>query len=182
MALPQTLVDNPRLDQWLGFATRGQVRVSTGKVELGQGILTALVQIAADELDVAVTRIALRSGDTRTSPSEGYTAGSVSVEQSGGALRLVAAEVRALMLAEAARRLACAPRELSVTDGAIRHNGAPTGIDYWHLAPALDLARPATVGAVPKAATARRIIGTSLPRVDLSSTRACSTSLGPAPH
>ena len=101
--LPQGLVDNPRLDQWIGFEVPGRVRIATGKVELGQGILTALVQLAADELDVAPGRIALESGDTRSTPSEGYTSGSLSIENSGGSIRLVGAEVRAMLLAEIGR-------------------------------------------------------------------------------
>ena len=165
--LPLGLVDNPRLEQWIGFEQPGRVRVATGKVELGQGILTAIVQIAAEELDVDVSRIAIVSGDTLASPHEGVTAGSLSIQNSGGSVRLVGAEVRAMMLAAAADRLGCPTAVLDVVDGVIRRDGAPTGLDYWLLAPSLDLSRVAT-GSVPvKPATAHRVIGTSLPRVDL---------------
>jgi CO/xanthine dehydrogenase Mo-binding subunit len=51
-ALPALLKDNPRLDQWVRFETPGRVTVSTGRVEIGQGVLTAMLQVAADELDV----------------------------------------------------------------------------------------------------------------------------------
>ena len=50
--LPGSLHVNRRLDRWLAFDPGGTVTISPGKVELGQGILTALAQIAADELDV----------------------------------------------------------------------------------------------------------------------------------
>jgi CO/xanthine dehydrogenase Mo-binding subunit len=73
-ALPGTLADNPRLDRWVNFATPGQVMISTGRVEIGQGVLTAMAQIAAEELDVGVDRIVIRSGDTDQTPNEGYTA------------------------------------------------------------------------------------------------------------
>ena len=51
--LPPLLADNPRLDRWVRFPSPGQVRVSTGRVEIGQGVLTAMRQIAAEELDLA---------------------------------------------------------------------------------------------------------------------------------
>ncbi len=165
--LPLGLVDNPRLEQWIGFEEPGYVRIATGKVELGQGILTALVQIAADELDVAPGRVKLVSGDTGASPSEGDTAGSLSIENSGGSIRLVAAEVRAMMIEAAAQRLGCADPELVVVDGQIQRDGAATGLDYWQLAASLDLATAAIGGAPVKAVAARRLIGTSLPRIDL---------------
>lgn len=166
-ALPQSLADNPRLDQWVSFLPGGRVGVRTGKVELGQGLLTALIQIAADELDVDIARIALASGDTQQTPDEGYTAGSRSVELSGGAIRLVCAEVRALMLEEAAGRLGCPADALAVEDGAVTRGGAATGLDYWALADAVDLARPASGSAPAKPSAALRLVGTDVPRRDL---------------
>lgn len=96
--LPSGLVDNPRLDQWVAFPAPGQVTVRTGKVEIGQGILTALRQIAAEELDVSLHRITLQSGDTELTPNEGYTSGSQSIQFGGVALRLACAETRLLLL------------------------------------------------------------------------------------
>ena len=86
---------NPRLDQWVGFPSPGRVTVSTGRVEIGQGVLTAMLQIAAEELDVASDRILLQTGDTDLTPNEGYTAGSQSIQFGGVALRRACAEVRA---------------------------------------------------------------------------------------
>jgi CO/xanthine dehydrogenase Mo-binding subunit len=89
--LPPLLADNPRLDQWVGFPETGRVRVSTGRVEIGQGVLTAMHQIAAEELDVAPERIMLQTGDTDLTPNEGYTAGSQSIQFGS---RCACAEVR----------------------------------------------------------------------------------------
>src|SRR5579859_2043499 len=100
--LPALLEQNPRLDQWVGFPTPGRVRVATGRVEIGQGVLTAMLQIAAEELDVAPERIDLETGDTELTPNEGYTAGSQSIQFGGVALRLACAEVRSLFLDHAA--------------------------------------------------------------------------------
>jgi nicotinate dehydrogenase subunit B len=167
-ALPPAFADNPRLDQWVRFAAPGQVTVATGKVEIGQGILTAMRQIAAEELDIAPARILLCSGDTDLTPNEGYTSGSQSIQYGGVALRLACAEVRALFLDRAAGRLGCSPTDLAVRDGAILREGTPTGEDYWSLAAAVDLTRPATGRASIKEAGARHIVGHDLPRVDLA--------------
>ena len=117
MTLPSVLADNPRLDRWLSFATPGKVALATGRVELGQGVLTAMRQIAAEELDLALERIIIHSGDTDLTPNEGYTAGSQSMQAGGIALRAACAEARALFLENAAQRLSCAAAELGVRDG-----------------------------------------------------------------
>ena len=164
--LPKSLADNPRLDRWLAFAG-GRVQVNVGKVEIGQGIATALSQIAAEELDVALSRLDWRAGDTQHAPDEGSTSSSLSIEVGGASLRLVCAETRALFLAEAARLLNTAPEELEVEDGAIIHAGTPTGHDYWSLAPRVSLARDATGTVAPKPREKHRIVGTCTPRRDL---------------
>ena len=71
--LPQSLIDNPILSQWIAFEEKGRVRVGSGKVEIGQGILTALTQIAAEELDLRPEQINLVSGQTDISPAPGMT-------------------------------------------------------------------------------------------------------------
>ena len=102
--LPGPLADNPRLDRWVTFPAPGKVTVGTGRVELGQGVLTAMTQIAADELDVAMERITIRSGDTEFTPNEGYTAGSQSIQFGGVAMRQACADVRGLFIDRAAKR------------------------------------------------------------------------------
>src|SRR5215510_8614869 len=95
--LPGSLNANRRLDGWLRINRNGTVTVFPGKVEIGQGILTALSQIVAEELDVALERIRLAPTDTSYSPNEGTTSGSQSVQEGGTALRHAAAEARQLL-------------------------------------------------------------------------------------
>src|SRR5581483_4951375 len=90
--LPVNLKANPRLSRWLRFNRDGYV-------ELSQGIVTALAQIAADELDVRLERIRMVPVSTAASPNEGTTSSSLSVEQSGSAVRHAAAQARAIYLA-----------------------------------------------------------------------------------
>jgi CO/xanthine dehydrogenase Mo-binding subunit len=166
--LPPLLTDNPRLDQWVRFKTPGRVTVSTGRVEIGQGVLTAMLQIAADELDVSPDRIDLQTGDTTVTPNEGYTAGSQSIQFGGIAIRLACAEVRNLFLVAAASHLNCVATDLSVEDGAFFCHGKITGQDYWSLADVVDLARPVTASAATKSANDYRVVGQNASRIDLA--------------
>src|SRR5262249_34506368 len=86
--LPGSLARNRMLDAWLRIDADGSATIFAGKVELGQGILTALAQIAAEELDLPLERVAMISGDTARTPDEGYTSGSQSIENGGTAIRL----------------------------------------------------------------------------------------------
>jgi CO/xanthine dehydrogenase Mo-binding subunit len=161
--IPENLAANPRLATWIGLDVPGAVIVRVGKVELGQGILTALAQIASDELDVGLDRIMMRAADTSYSPDEGPTVGSLSIQGSGAALRQVCAEVRALLLATAAAKSGVKPADLSVSDGIIRDAAGAFVISYWELAVSLD--RDADGLAAPKIHGS--VVGTSPPRLDL---------------
>lgn len=165
--LPGSLVNNPRLDRWLAFDAAGHVTVTPGKVELGQGILTALAQIVADELDVAMSRVRVRAASTPGSPNEGVTSGSLSVQDSGMALRHAAAVARAIHLQVAAQRSGVPVDALRVEDGAFLAPDGREVASYWAQADAALLACDAPEDARPKPAAARRIAGTSAARIDL---------------
>lgn len=162
-----SLASNPRLGDWITITRDGRVLVRSGKVELGQGITTALAQIVADELDVDPARVALQPVRTGASPDEGLTSGSMSVQHSGDALREVCARVRAIYLAEASEELGRSPAELTVTDGEIRADYGGF-VSYWSLADdrLLDIdIDDAPAGGV-KAPGEYRAVGRSAPRVD----------------
>ena len=168
LSLPLSLKDNPRLDRWLRFNPDRTVTVRSGKVELGQGIVTAIAQIAAEELDVSLDRLQLVTGDTSASPDEWYTAGSQSIEVGGLAMRLACAEARLLFLQAAARELEVGAEELQVNDGVIGIPGTDVRTSYWDLAPRVSLARDATGTAPPKPVAAHTVVGKSEPRRDLA--------------
>jgi CO/xanthine dehydrogenase Mo-binding subunit len=165
-ALPGSLRGNRRLDAWLSVNTDGTVTVFTGKVELGQGITTALVQIVSDELGVDMSRITMISGDTSRTPNEGVTSGSLSIEQGGTALRFAAAEAREILLTAAAAKLDARVADLSVSDGAI---SSPDGkrAAYWEITRPELLQREATAKPKPQPAAAHKSIGSSVPRRDI---------------
>lgn len=164
--LPVSLATNPRLSSWVRFTGEGRVAISPGKVEIGQGIVTALAQIAADELDVEISRIEMIRASTAASPNEGVTSGSLSVQQSGRALRHACAEVRQRFLAAASERLGVDASLLGVDDGTISGPGN-VRTSYWELSDDVSLDHEATAGAVAKAAVARSVAGHSIQRVDI---------------
>jgi nicotinate dehydrogenase subunit B len=164
--LPGSLNGNRQLDSWLRIDPDGTVTVFTGKVELGQGILTALSQIVADELDVQPQRLRIVSGDTARTPNEGVTSGSLSVQDSGTALRFACAEARSLLLAAAAAKLNAPVVELTVADGEVRSNGAAR-TSYWEVTGDASLRREATAKVAFKPVSAHRLIGQSVARRDI---------------
>ena len=164
--LPGSLDGNRMLDAWIRIGSDGNAIVCTGKVELGQGIVTALAQIAAEELDLPLGRVQMITGDTERTPNEGVTAGSQSIENSGTALRLAGAQVRAILVELAAKRLGADAAALSVADGVV---AAPDGrkLSYAELAAGADLHREATAQVRPKPASAHRIVGKPIARRDI---------------
>ncbi|HEY4999586.1 MAG TPA: molybdopterin cofactor-binding domain-containing protein, partial [Usitatibacter sp.] len=166
-ALPKGIASHPLVSQWVDFATPGMARLRTGRVELGQGNVTALVQIAADELDLRMDQVAAVAGDTRLTPDEGFTSGSLSIEMGGQAVRFAASAARAVYLDRAAAVLNAPRSELSIREGAVLRRGAATSHTYWSLQASVDLDVEVARHAAPKAAAERHIAGTSQPRIDL---------------
>jgi CO/xanthine dehydrogenase Mo-binding subunit len=166
--LPLSIINNRRMSKWLAFQPNQTVKLSVGKVEIGQGVLIALTQIAAEELDVAIDRFTIVSGDTRDAPDEGSTSSSQSIEMSGRSVRLVTAELRARIIDRLARRLNCSPSDIAVDDGAFLLDDEPTGHNYWNFADDPDFADDITGTAQPKDPAAYKIVGRPVPRKDLA--------------
>ncbi|MEH2539271.1 MULTISPECIES: xanthine dehydrogenase family protein molybdopterin-binding subunit [unclassified Bradyrhizobium] len=117
--LPGSLDDTPNIDAWIRVDASGAVTILTGKAELGQGLRTALLQVAAEELKVSFDRLSLVTADTARTPNEGYTAASHSMRDSGTAIRHAAAQAREILVGEAAFRLGVAATSLQVRNGEI---------------------------------------------------------------
>jgi CO/xanthine dehydrogenase Mo-binding subunit/aerobic-type carbon monoxide dehydrogenase small subunit (CoxS/CutS family) len=165
--LPADLAANPVLARWLDFSRDGEVTVRTGKVEYGQGIWTALAQIAAEELQVALARVRVAPVSTSTSPDEGVTSGSQSIQNSGSALRQACAQARGLLLAAAATKLGVSCAVLAVADGQIRTAAGPTGLSYWMLAQPELLGRPADAPVPARPPAEWSVAGHSASRLDI---------------
>lgn len=177
-----SLVANPRLREWVDLRTSGIVTIHPGKVEYGQGVWTALAQIAAEELDVGLDQVRVADVSTSGSPNEGVTSGSRSIEDCGGALRQVCAQVRAAFLAEAAEKLGADPAALYVERGTARARAdqarddqagidrggtGPADLSYWSLDEQTLLDRAAQLTAAAKPPAQWRVAGRSAARIDL---------------
>ncbi len=165
--LPSSLAANPDLDTWLRIGANGSVTLSPGKCELGQGIQTALAQIAAEELDVPFERVQVANVDTASSPNEAYTNGSRSVEVSGSAVRAAAAEARAILIELAADELAVDSKKIGVREGVFTVNGTDAALAYGDVVKDRSLARHASGSVPPKSRDDYRIVGKSLQRIDI---------------
>jgi len=166
-AMPTSLEANPLLDQWIALNPDQTISVFSGKVEIGQGIVTAIAQIAADELGLAPEQLRIAAGHTDLTPDEGYTAGSLSIEVGGAAMRIACAHARTLFAAAAAARLGVAADALGLARGVFSAGDRQLpGMSYWQLAGQVDLAIPVErVGNHgPRAAS---LVGSALLRRDL---------------
>jgi nicotinate dehydrogenase subunit B len=112
-------VDLNTVESFLAIGRDGAVTVYSGKVDLGTGVKTALIQIVADELDVPLSKVTLTQGDTDLTPDQGVTSGSFSIQNGGAQLRQAAATARRALLQDAGKRFNVAPDSLRITDGIV---------------------------------------------------------------
>ena len=145
--LPGDILANPRLGTWFSCTEDGRFGIRVGKVELGQGILTALTQVAADALDVGADEVVILTAHTALGPDEGLTAGSLSIPQAGAAVRHVGTVVRDLVARLSREHPDQPPRELR------RLIDVDTDLTEW-------------TPSAPEAPV-RRLVGVDLPRLDL---------------
>ena len=165
-ALPGSMKKAKLLDAWIRIGADNSITVFTGKAELGQGIKTALVQVAAEELMVEPGRIALVTADTARTANEGYTAGSHSMQDSGTAIYHAAAQVRALLMQLAATRLGVPVDSLTVKNGAIK-SGDGRSVTYGELVTDETLHVEAQATSPLRNPRTHTVMGKSLPRIDI---------------
>lgn len=165
-ALPGSLDKEPWLDAWIRVGADNRVSIFTGKVELGQGIKTALLQVAAHELQIDPGRLVMETVDTERSPDESYTAGSRSMEDSATAIRHAAAQVRARLAEMAAARLG-APAATLAQDNSVFRTADGRRVSFGELVAGSEQHVRATSALPPRTPNARRHIGVTLPRIDI---------------
>jgi nicotinate dehydrogenase subunit B len=164
--LPGSLKNAPMLDAWIRVDADGTVTVCTGKCEIGQGIKTALIQVAAEELEVDPHGIHLVTADTARTSNEGFTSGSNSMKDSGTAIRNAAAQVCEILIGIAAERLGIAADQLHAQSGAIVGTGNRR-MGYGELVAGDVLHIQAQPTSKLKAPDALKVIGQSMPRIDI---------------
>ncbi len=158
--------DPDLIDSWIRLDQSGKVTVLTGKQELGQGIRVALMQMAAEELDVPLDICDIINGDTGLTANEGYTAGSNSVEGSGSKIRQAAAEARMVLVNMASEKWNTDPAELMVTNGIISNQNGEK-ISYWDLLDGKYIEAKISGKATQKPAEKHIIVGKPFKREDI---------------
>ena len=155
------------LNAYLHVGTDGRVTCYVGKVELGQGAMTSLAQLLAEELDVTLPSVKVIMGDTDLCPWDMGTFGSLSVRQFGPVLRQAGADARAALLDMAAVRLQVPVERLKVTDGTVRDTADRTkSVTYAQLTEGKRIERTVTAKVPVKTVGAFTTVGQSLPRYD----------------
>lgn len=165
-ALPGDLEDHPILSSWIKIDADNTVSLMIGKVELGQGSVTAIAQVAAEELMLDFDKLKVISGDTAICPDEGTTAGSQSMPDAAPGVQQAAAEVRQILTQLAAKKLGVAEDQLSFENGTIKTADGKSAT-YGELVTGKELEVEATGKAPLLPREKHRIIGKSIPRLDI---------------
>ena len=156
----------PYLDSWLGIDESGRVTVFSGKAELGQGIMTALMQCAAEQLAVDPATVAMVMASTTQTVNEGYTAGSDSMNASGNAILNAASQLRQILLGWAAAELHADPSQLTVAEGVLTAPGGQRR-GYGELVRGRSLHIEASGPANLIPPSEYKVIGRAYPRLDI---------------
>ncbi len=155
------------LNAYLHIGRDGRVTCLVGKIEMGQGAMTSLPQLVAEELDVALTSIDIVMGDTDLCPWDMGTFGSLSIRQFGPILRTAAAEARATLLTLASERLGVPEADLKVESGAVVHRADPARkVGFGDLTGGSRIERRVSGPVSLEPVGAFTVVGTSAPRRD----------------
>jgi CO/xanthine dehydrogenase Mo-binding subunit len=160
--------DATQIGSWLAIGKNGIVTVSTGKVELGTGTLTATRQIVAEELDVAYSATRIVQGITGETVDQGTTAGSQTMRtQWATGLRIAAASARQALLQLAATRLGVTVDTLTTSNGVVSVRGGTKEVSYAELLDGAPIPGAVRRGVRTKTSSQYRVVGRSLPREDI---------------
>lgn len=152
---------------FLRIGANGRVSCFTGKIEMGQGIVTSLAQMLADELDVSIKQVDMVMGDTDQCPWDMGTWGSLSTRVFGPPLRQAGAEARSVLLALASERLKVPMDRLTVKDGMITAQQDKTKqVSYAQLCGGKVIQKHLQTKPRQKQPTEFKLMGTSPARLD----------------
>jgi CO/xanthine dehydrogenase Mo-binding subunit len=166
--LPESIKRHPNINAWLEVLANGQVRIFTGKLELGQGITTAIAQVAAEELDLDMNKVEVVLADTLRTPNEGYTVGSGSIEQSAMAVRFAAAAARYKLLELAAQQLNVTAAQLTMQNGTISTTSGSHSTTFNQLLNGKQITDKVQAPVTLKPKESYKLVGKTIPRSDIA--------------
>jgi nicotinate dehydrogenase subunit B len=157
--------DPKQVDTWLAIHADNSATVYIGFAELGQGNSTALLQVAAEELDMDMSQLKSVRLDTNVTPNQGGTYSSASIQRGGPQVRTAAAEARQALLQMASKKLSAPVDRLTVSKGVVSAGGS--SVSYGNLIGDKQFHLAFTGSAPVKSSTEYKIVGTPVPRNDL---------------
>jgi nicotinate dehydrogenase subunit B len=160
--------DPATVDSWIAVHADNSVTIFFGKVELGQGTTTGMLQIAGEELDLDMSQLSAARVDTDVTPNQGPSVASLSIMDNGPQLRAAAAEARQVLLQLAAVRLGAPVEQLKVAKGIVSMGGEPSrAVKYGELIGNKRFNVQVTGKAPQKPVADYRLVGTRVARVDV---------------
>lgn len=170
VSAPRTLAAEERLPSaYVQVAADGAITILTGKVEYGQGVMTSLAQMAAEELDAPLSSMRIIMGDTQLCPpdADGGTYGSLTTRSFGPVLRTAAAKARAVLVQLGSQQLGLARDNLITRDGyVISAADENVRVSYADLAGGKNVVVQLTQAVVAKSHTRFTLSGKPVPRLD----------------
>jgi len=155
------------VNAYLHIGADGRVTCLVGKIEMGQGVMTSLPQLVAEELNVPLSAIDIVLGDTDLCPYDAVTGGSLSIRQFGAALRAAAAEAKAVLMQMAAERWQVPVADLTVEGGVVMRTSDRTKrITYGELTEGKRIERRLEGRPTLESPSQFTIIGKTTPRRD----------------
>ncbi len=155
------------INAYLHIAEDGKVTLFSGKIEMGQGVMTSLTQMAAEDLGVSLETIHIVMGDTDTCPWDMGTFGSLTTRMFGPAVRAAAARARLVLTDLAADRLAMTRDDLTVENGVVYVKADRSRrVSYGELARGQEITHTLDEEAVLKAVEEFKVMGRSPKRLD----------------
>jgi CO/xanthine dehydrogenase Mo-binding subunit len=161
-------LDLRQIDTWLAIHADNTATVYIGFAELGQGASTALLQVAAEELDLDMTQVKSVQLDTNVTPNQGGTYSSAAINRGSPQIRSAAAEARQALLQLASRKLNTPVERLTVSKGVVTADGNPSlSVKYGELIGDKRFNLAFTGTAPAKTASNYKLVGTSIVRRDI---------------
>jgi CO/xanthine dehydrogenase Mo-binding subunit len=155
------------VDAYFVMNADGSVTLYCGKVDLGQGLRIAILQMAAEELGIGIDKISFVEGDTAATPDQGPTAGSTGIQRGGVQVRQAAATARKALIEMAAERFNLPAAELTTADGMVRPKIGGAGVNFAELLAGKSFDLKLDPKAPLKDPKDYTIVGKPLPRPDV---------------
>ncbi len=165
--LPSSIGRAKTVNAWLEILEDGNIRVLSGKVELGQGIRTAIQQVAAEELDMDLDKIQVHLAETGLTPNEGYTGASASIQNSAMSVRYAAATARQELLLLASKKLNTPINDLLLFNGIVKSKLGNKSLTFAEILEGEQIDREVSIPVPIKNKAEHRYVGKSVPRTDI---------------